>query len=141
MRVAPNSEPTMRIVPSGSTIRQEVHLVVVEIAVDDDQVAAFVADARAVPVGHGGAGEAEVLDRHVALCDEDALAVGRRHGGDEVRHAADTDDGDVFRDRREVIHIGAGLHGDDIAVTRGGDRSGERRIGLPGPNIESCHEM
>ena len=44
-------------------------------------------------------------------------------------------------DCREVIHIGTGLHGDDIAVTRGGDRSGERRIGLPGPNIESCHEM
>ena len=125
----------------GRTVRQEAVLVVEEVAVDDDQVAAFVADARAVPVGYGCTGETQVLDRDVALGDEDALAVGWRNGGDEVRHAADTDDRDVLRDRREVVHIGAGLHGDDIAVVRGGDRSGKRCVGLAGPDIESCHEF
>src|SRR5438067_965263 len=49
--------------------------------------------------------------------------------------------GDVLGDCREVIHIGDGQRGDDIAVTRGGDGRGQRRIGLPGPNIESCHEI
>src|SRR5215212_4349222 len=49
--------------------------------------------------------------------------------------------GDIPGDCREVVHIGVGRRGDDIAVTRGGDRRGQRRIGLPGPNIESCHEM
>jgi|SRR5437762_8721134 len=68
-----------------------------------------------------------------------ALPLGGATVGNEVRHAADADGGNVFRDRREVIHIGAGLHGDNIAVTRGADRSGKRHIGLPGPNIESCH--
>src|SRR6185436_4249365 len=51
------------------------------------------------------------------------------------------DNGDVLGDCREVLHIGAGRSGDDIAVTRGGDRRGQRRIGLPDPNIESCHEI
>ncbi len=120
----------------GAGVPQDAVLIVVEIAVDDDQVAALVADARAVHVGHGRAGEAQILDRHVGLRDEDALAVGWRHGGDEVRHATDTDDGDLLGDRREVVHIGAGLHGDGVAVTRGGDGRGQRRIGLPGPDIE-----
>jgi hypothetical protein len=76
LRVAPNSDPDRAV---GNVVRrQEVHLVVVEIAVDDDQVAAFIANACAVRVADGGAGETEVLDRHVALCDENALAVRRR---------------------------------------------------------------
>ena len=112
----------------------------VEIAIADDQVAAFVADARAVHVGHGSAGEAEMLDRHVAVGDEDALAVGRRHGRDEVRHATDARDGDVFVDRREVIHIGTGPYGDDVPVARCIYRCRNSRVGLSGPDIESCHD-
>src|SRR5689334_25032106 len=49
--------------------------------------------------------------------------------------------GDILGDCREVIHIGAGQRSHDIAVTRGSDRRGQRRIGLPGPNIESRHEI
>src|SRR6185369_8520219 len=71
--------------------------------------------------------------------DEQALAVVDLAGRGEMRHAADALDRQVLIDRREIVDVGAGLHGDDVAVLRGRDGVGDVGVLLAGANGKSGH--
>ena len=59
-------------------MRQDAHLVVVEMAVSDDEEPAVKANAGAVSIWNPGAGKSDVLDRDgVAMDDPDTLVRAR----------------------------------------------------------------
>src|SRR3954468_14184826 len=55
-------------------------LIVVEITVVEDKVAAFVADAGAIAVDHSGSGKRKIVDCDIAVGDENGFTVGNQAG-------------------------------------------------------------
>ena len=102
-------------------VAEDAVLVVVEVRIPDDEVAAFPADAGAVAVGHLGAGEGDVLDHRVGLDDQDAFAVGHRLGRHQLDRAVDADDTDIVADGGEVVLIDTAADENRITVFGGGD--------------------
>ena len=100
--------------PAVGGRRQDAVLVVVEPGAGDDQRPALVADAGPVAVWHGGAGELEVVERHVGVDGQDRLAVGRLGHRLQLRQPAHALDRQVVPDSGEIVGVGAGIDQDGI---------------------------
>src|SRR5262249_12935314 len=102
---------------------ENAFLVVVEIAIGDHEIAAFVSYARAVSIGHRRSGKFEVINGHIVAGDENRLLVRDWDSAveDKVRHPPDANDADRRVDYGKVVEIGAGLHIDRVAVMRRGN--------------------
>lgn len=104
---------------------EDAVFIVLELAVPDDQLPAFEADAGAVVVGHARAAKLQVLDRDAAAAHHpDALSLGIGAGRDEARpRLADAAYGQaVLLPHRHVAHIVTGFDLDSVAVARHGRR-------------------
>ena len=111
-------------------------LVVMEAAVAEREVAAFVPNPGAVLVRDLAAGEADVLDGAVRVHAQDGLAVGRAGGRDQVDHAADADDGHLGRYIGDVVCVGAGVHEQRVAIPRRREGRSQGGVGLRGAHAQ-----
>src|SRR3954447_1799603 len=110
-----------------------------EITIVEGEIAAFIANSRAVGIAYLCTGKFKVVNRNVAAGDENRLAVRGQAGRYHRDHPADPLQRDALADRDIIVDVGASLHLDRVTVLGGGYRSGNGRIRFPRTDAQDSH--
>src|SRR5689334_24809600 len=118
---------------------EQAILVIMEIAIVEGKIAAFIANSGSVAIGYLCTRELKVVDCDVAISDENRLAVRDQAGRYHRDHPAHPLQRDVLADRDIIVDVSASLHFDRVAVLRGGNCGSDGRIRLPRTDAQDSH--